>query len=224
MSQFEIEIKSLLGEKAQAEALVQRMEKLDPNLKVVSENKQLNHYFKDGDINNLFLKTKELFERKVQEKFADIIKKGTDFSIRSRQKNEEVFLVVKAAVDGGTSSNTVSRLEFEEKVNISLADLDKLVLEAGFVYEAKWSRGRVEYAYKNANVCIDKNAGYGYLAEFEVISEAEAEIEEVKEELKTLMAELGVTELSQERLARMFAFYNDNWRDYYGTDKTFLIE
>jgi len=39
-----------------------------------------------------------------------------------------------------------------------------------------------------------------------------------------LMAELGVAELPQDRLARMFDFYNQNWPDYYGTDKTFTIE
>lgn len=224
MSQFEIEIKSFLGEKTNADNLVKNMKKLDPNLKVVSENKQLNHYFKAGEINNLFSKTKDLFAKKEQEKFSDIIKKGKDFSVRTRQRDDEVLLVVKAAVDGGTSANSVSRLEFEEAVKISLDELDNLVLEVGYEYEAKWSRERMEYIYKNTNVCLDKNAGYGYLAEFEVISEAESEIEEVKKGLKNLMDELGIIELPQERLARMFAFYNDNWRDYYGTDKTFVIE
>jgi hypothetical protein len=38
------------------------------------------------------------------------------------------------------------------------------------------------------------------------------------------MQELGVDELAQDRLARMFAHYNQNWPDYYGTDKTFTIE
>ncbi len=224
MSQFEIEIKSFLGEKAKAEALVKKMNEFDPNFKTVSKNKQLNHYFKAGEINNLFEKVKGLFTQEEQEKLKDIIKRGKDFSVRTRQKDEEVLLVVKASVDGGTSSNTVSRLEFEEAVKISLVELDNLLLEVGYVYEAKWSRERVEYAYKNANVCIDKNAGYGYLAEFEIISEVETEIEKVRKDLETLMLELGVEELPQDRLARMFAFYNANWSEYYGTEKTFLIE
>jgi hypothetical protein len=38
------------------------------------------------------------------------------------------------------------------------------------------------------------------------------------------MAELGLDELPQERLARMFEFYNQNWSEYYGTDKTFNID
>ena len=45
----------------------------------------------------------------------------------------------------------------------------------------------------------------------------------MRAEIDELMAELGVEELSQEQLARMFAFYNENWPDYYGTDKTFFV-
>ena len=76
----------------------------------------------------------------------------------------------------------------------------------------------------NMAVCIDKNAGYGYLAEFEVVTEAENEIEEVKNNLLNFMNELGVEELKQDRLERMFDFYNKNWPDYYGTDNIFSIE
>jgi hypothetical protein len=38
------------------------------------------------------------------------------------------------------------------------------------------------------------------------------------------MKELGVKELDQKRLERMFAFYNTHWPEYYGTDKIFTIE
>jgi hypothetical protein len=38
------------------------------------------------------------------------------------------------------------------------------------------------------------------------------------------MQELDLKELSQDRLERMFKFYNENWRDYYGTEKVFNIE
>jgi hypothetical protein len=46
----------------------------------------------------------------------------------------------------------------------------------------------------------------------------------VKQQLREMMTELDVQELPQDRLARMFDFYNKNWRDYYGTEKTFTIE
>jgi predicted adenylyl cyclase CyaB len=223
MSHFEIEIKSLLGEAAHAFALKQKMALLDPNLTKVGENKQLNHYFEGGNMQELYANVEHLFTGEQHEKLKKIIERGTEFSIRSRQKDSEVLLVLKASIDEGTSANTVKRMEFEEPVTIALDELDALLLKAGFTYQAKWSREREEYAYKGISVCLDKNAGYGYLAEFEKIVHDEREADAVRAELDVLMKELGVEELEQERLARMFDFYNHNWPDYYGTDKTFII-
>ena len=224
MSHFEIEIKSLLGEKTAAEDLVAKMQTLDPALAKTGENSQLNHYFTGGDIQALFKATEHLFTGAQHDKFQMIATRGSDFSVRTRQKDDEVLLVVKASLDGGTSANTVSRLEFEESVAISLAALDQLLLNAGYTYQAKWSRDRVEYTYQGIAVCIDKNAGYGYLAEFETVTDDESSLSAVRAKLVALMTELGVAELPQDRLARMFAHYNTNWAEYYGTEKTFTIE
>ncbi len=223
MAHFEIEIKSLLGTKPQADALKARMAETDPSCALVSENRQLNHYFEGGDIDTLYAATEHLFKGEQHDKFKRIVEKGKDFSVRTRQKDDEVLLVIKASVDEGTSANTVSRLEFEEPVALSLNELDELLLQNGYRYQAKWSREREEYAYKGANVCIDKNAGYGYLAEFEKVTEDEDGIKEVRQEIEALMAELGVRELPQDRLARMFDYYNNNWERYYGTDNTFTV-
>lgn len=224
MAHYEIEIKSLLGEKARADELIASMCERDPSCERVAQNVQLNHYFVGGNIKALYEATKHLFSPEAQEKFRMIAERGASFSIRSRQKNDEVLLVVKASMDEGSSANTISRLEFEEPVSRTLSELDQLILSAGFTYEAKWSREREEYVYKGANVCIDKNAGYGYLAEFEKIIPHDASTDSVRGELDEIMAELGVTELPQDRLERMFAHYNEHWPEYYGTDKTFVIE
>ena len=224
MAHFEIEIKSLLGDRPAADALKAKMCELDPACSCVATNKQLNHYFEGGDIKQLFAETKHLFSADQQAKLEHMIEKGSDFSVRTRQRDDEVLLVVKASVDEGSSSNTVSRLEFEEPVSISLAELDAAVQAAGYTYQAKWSREREEYSYKNANVCIDRNAGYGYLAEFEKLTDDEDTIADVRREIEALMTELGVAELPQDRLGRMFDHYNQHWADYYGTDKTFTIE
>lgn len=224
MAHYEIEVKSLLGEKKNADALKERMCEFDPTCACVSTNKQLNHYFEGGDMDELFTKTEHLFSGEQHEKFKKIVERGSEFSVRTRQKNDEVLLVVKASVDEGTSANTVSRMEFEEPVDITLDELDELVKTAGFDYQAKWSREREEYNYKGATVCLDRNAGYGYLAEFEKIIDDDSKLQEVRAEIDALMAELGVEELSQDRLARMFDFYNKNWPEYYGTDKTFIVE
>lgn len=224
MAHYEIEIKSLLGEEANAMALKERMVALDPTCVQVTSSKQLNHYFEGGDLDALFEATHNFFDANQQQKFQHMVEKGNNFSVRTRQKDYEVLLVVKASVGEDTSSNGVSRLEFEEPISISLSELDDLLIKAGFQYQAKWSREREEYSYKGANVCFDKNAGYGYLAEFEKVVEDGVDIDMVRSDLEALMGELEVEELSQERLERMFAHYNEHWPEYYGTDRTFIIE
>ena len=224
MNTFEIEIKSLLGESSKAEELKKRMCELDPNCQKFAENKQLNHYFDGGDIEALVKNVSLHLNDEQLKKLSHIVSVGTSFSIRTRQKDEQVLLVVKASVDEGTSANTVSRLEFEEQVNLSLEELDQILLDSGFNYQAKWSREREEYSYKGMNVCLDKNAGYGYLAEFEKVLDDESAVQSARAEIESIMSELGVAELPQERLERMFSHYNQNWPDYYGTDKVFVIE
>ena len=224
MNTFEIEIKSLLGESARAEDLKRKMSELDPECRVISQNKQLNHYFEGGNMDELVKRAAIYLNDEQLKKLSNITTTGSSFSIRTRQKQDQVLLVVKASVDEGSSANTVSRLEFEEPVLLSLEDLDQVLLDAGFKYQAKWSREREEYAYKGLNVCLDRNAGYGYLAEFEKVLDDEAAVEKARDEIAEVMRELGVEELPQERLERMFAHYNQNWPDYYGTDKVFIIE
>jgi adenylate cyclase class IV len=223
-TRYEIEIKTLLGDVANAEALKSAMQERDPACECAGSNVQLNHYFEGGDMEVLFEKTKDLFDEEQCARFHTIVEKGEDFSVRTRQRDEEVLLVVKASVDAGTSANAVSRLEFEEPVSVALSELDERVRAAGFSYQAKWSRAREEYHYRGATVCIDRNAGYGYLAEFEKVAEDEAELPAVREELELLMTELGLSELPQDRLERMFTHYNAHWPEYYGTEKTFVIE
>lgn len=224
MSQFEIEVKSLLGAKSAADALKERMESSEHPVTLLSTNTQLNHYFVGGDIEQMYEEVKDLFSEEQQTKLRYAIENGEGFSVRTRQKDDEVLLVVKASLDGGTSENTVKRIEFEEEVKMTLEELDALVLKAGFSYQAKWSREREEYDYCDTTICFDKNAGYGYLVEFEKVITDESKVDETRDEIDALMASLGVEELSQERLARMFEHYNQNWAEYYGTEKTFTIE
>ena len=224
MAHLEIEIKSLLGSKSAADALLAKMQTIDSACVSTSNNTQLNHYFEGGEITALFEATKHFFTPEQLQKFEKIVAQGTDFSIRTRQRDSEVLLVIKASIDEGTSANTISRLEFEEAVPVTLGALDEIFLGLGYTYQAKWSRRRDEYLYKGITVCFDKNAGYGYLAEFEKVVPNGSDVATTRAKLGVVMAELGVPELSQERLARMFAYYNANWADYYGTDKTFTIE
>lgn len=224
MQTYEVEVKSLLGSPERADEVRRAMKELDPSCKLTSKNKQLNHYFEGGTIDKL---AEALAPHLPPEKMAtlnDLAKRAKSFSVRTRDKDGTVLVVVKASVGDDSSSNGVARMEFEEKVPLTIEELDKLILSAGFKYQAKWSREREEYLCNGVNVTLDRNAGYGWLAEFERIVDSEADVPRAREEVENLMKNLGVSELPQDRLERMFAFYNENWPQYYGTDKIFVVE
>lgn len=224
LEQYEIEIKSLLGDKESAEALVTKMRVIDPATKCIGESSQLNHYFIAGDGMKILGAVATHLTEEKRMALRKILLEGKSISLRTRQAKGKVLLVVKASIDDTTSSNGTARLEFEEAFpDLTLAELDQLLLNAGSTYQAKWSRDRKEYVFQDIVVCVDRNAGYGYLAEFEKIVADGDEAEAVKQNLRSLMKTLGAEELPQERLERMFAYYNEHWSEYYGTEKIFTI-
>lgn len=224
MESFEIEIKSLLGSRDNAEALIERMRAADPEFKEHGEHTQLNHYFEGGDLKALQAVLAPHLPEDRQQQFAELAAKARDYSVRTRQADTEVIFVMKLSIDDTTSSNGTARLEFECTLPMTLDQLDRILLDAGFTYQAKWSRERRTYTYRGATVTIDRNAGYGYVAEFESVVDDPSRADEVKAQLRATMAEVGAEELNQDRLARMFDHYNKNWQDYYGTEKVFTIE
>ncbi len=222
---YEVEIKSLLGSKENADALKAKLKKHDPSLVVGETEKQLNHYFNNpADLKAFRAAIADLVPHSKKESFTRIMEHGKKLSIRTRDANGTVLLVLKASVGSDTSANGVQRIECEFEVKKSLDALDKVLIAAGCSYQAKWSRERETYQTKDMSVCIDKNAGYGYLAEFEKVTQDESALAAIKEELLATMKSLGVAELPQDRLERMFAHYNMHWPSYYGKDKTFTIE
>ncbi len=221
---YEIEVKSLLGTKEAADKLRVLMKKLDSSLKILGSHKQLNHYFMGGDLKVLFGKLSKFFNEKEKTTAERILDGLRDYSLRSRTADGKTLIVLKASIDDTTSANGVSRIEFEKELPISFEALDQLILESGFSYQAKWSREREGYVFKNIYVTIDKNAGYGYLAEFEIQVQKDNEITAAKSKIREAMRESGLEELDQDRLERMFAFYNNHWPEYYGTDKIFVVE
>ena len=225
MNTFEIEMKVLLWEDGKARELIEKIH-LHPDTKLINQNSQLNHYFlAEGDFGKLTEALKEYIDDQHHDKLAQVILEGKNHSIRTREMDGKVLFVVKASVDDTTSSNGTARIEFEEAVNqLTLQDLDQIMLDNGFPYQSKWSRQRQEYQYKDMHVCIDKNAGYGYVAEFEKILSNPDEIDQAKQSIRDEMAALGVEELDHARLERMFAHYNQHWPEYYGTEKTFVLE
>lgn len=220
--QYEIEIKSLLGSQERADKLKKKIGEKGGVL--LKSNKQLNHYFVINDVNKFKEKLGIHINQRDQASFNKILEEGSNFSVRTRDTDGKVLLVIKASIGSDSSSNGVSRMEFESEIKMPLDELDKLLLDAGLEYQAKWSREREEYKLKDVNICLDKNAGYGYLAEFEKMVGDRTLTDTVKKELLGIMRDFEVEELLQDRLERMFSYYNQNWRDYYGTDKIFTIQ
>ena len=224
MHSYEVEVKSLLGSKERAEEVRKAMRKADPGCALISRNKQLNHYFVDGSLKTLVAKISPHLLPELAAKLRNLAGRASEFSTRSRQKDDAVLLVLKVSVGDDSSANGISRIEFEEKISVSLDTIDKIILASGFKYQAKWSREREEYLCRGINVTLDKNAGYGWLAEFERVVEDRNRLAIAEKQVRALMKELGVEELPQDRLERMFAFYNKHWEEYYGTDNIFVIE
>jgi len=226
MNTYEIEIKSLLGSEENALALKSKIVASNKGFDLSSKHKQLNHYFDTPkDLGLLAQIIDPMLEEDQRVPFKKIITEGKKVSIRTRDADNQIIFVIKASIDDDTSTHAISRMEFEIITKFKNVDeLDKLLLDAGLTYQAKWSRQREEYKGGDVSICIDKNAGYGYLAEFEKIGTSAEEAELIKNELQELMQEFGVVELPQERLERMFAYYNANWPQYYGTNKIFTIE
>ncbi len=222
---YEIEIKSLLGNSSNADKLRADLKAIDADSSCISSYTQLNHYFEGGDSRMLANRIGTHLVGDEYERMERIVNNGKNISVRTREMNGKVYIVMKASIGDDSSSNGVARLEVEALIpNMTLDQLDAEVLAAGYKYQAKWSRTREEYKVKDITVCLDKNAGYGYLAEFEKVVNDASKAEEAKREIGLFMQQLGVVELAQDRLERMFAYYNEHWPEYYGTENIFTIE
>lgn len=226
--QIEVEIKTLLQTPENAELLRSALRarggiQLEPFIEA-----QKNHYFvceNPKDLANLVPFVKENVDGEKAKQFEDMAAKAQKVSVRTRQTDTALLLVIKASLNDHSSDNGTSRIEWEGSIKgMSLEELDQVLIDAGLSVQAKWSRERETFALDDVTVTVDKNAGYGYLAEFEKIVKDQNDVFGARKEIDELMAEFGLMELPQDRLERMFAHYNKNWMDYYGTENIFNIE
>lgn len=222
--QHEIEVKILLEHKAAADRFVEKLKAIDPRTTLLAETKQRNHYFHpDGDTKKLGSALSSLLTPDQQKNLSHLFSLAKTFSLRTRYEDGTVTLVVKASQDAN-HDHGLSRLEGEYVVKTNnIERLDGAIQSAGFTYLSKWSRHRKTYRYKDYTVCLDNNAGYGYLAEIEKIVHDPDEIPTTRKRVVEEIAILGEQELPADRLTRMFAYYNTHWHEYYQTDKTFTI-
>lgn len=221
--QYEIEIKTLLGDKQTSDKLVAEVTRRDPTTKLVSQQKQLNHYYHGGNLSDLASAMTELLTPKQQTALQDIAARATSINVRTRQKNEVVLLIVKGSLDATSAVHSHQRMEFEAPVPLTIAQLDDVVLQSGWQLEAKWQASRKIYSTMGLTLDVFFTPGYGYMAEFEKVVTDDSDRAAAHEQLITVMDSLGVQELPNDRLERMFAYYNQHWQEYYGTDKVFTV-
>lgn len=226
MHNYEIEIKVLLGNEEKKDIFMKKVQDTFPELEHKYSERQKNHYFEWGNLLHLFGIFREHISQEEANSLHKLSGEAKSFSVRTRGTPTQTIIVVKATVNDESSSNGTARIEWEvDLAPMSLEDMDKLVLSAGFSYQAKWSREREWYNLNDTTVlCLDKNAGYGYLAEFERVIDDASLVDSTRMELLGMIESLGYAELDQARLARMFDFYNKNWSEYYGTENVFEIE
>lgn len=227
MYTFEVEIKVFLETEERADVLISALKKRDKKVRLKGQSFQLNHYFDDhGNFQSLIVILETYLKPDQLGTLHALLQRGKKHSLRTRDADGYVSMVVKADREKNADSmHGNTRYEWEEIIpDMTIEALDAHILKHGFSCLSKWSRQRKEYQYLDMTVCIDNNAGYGYVAELEKVVQREQDADRAKEAIKNELQELGLEELSQERLGRMFAHYNAHWQEYYRTDKTFIIE
>lgn len=225
-NQYEVEVKTLLGSKTGAEAFVAKLKELDAKAAKTGGSNQLNHYFDEaGDSAKLAGALQPFLSDADLGALNAIVKQSQSFALRTRDADGAILLVIKAAKGDGDNQHALERLEGEYQTTAPDIDtLDEAIRSVGYDFLSKWSRERVEYGYKDYTVTIDKNAGYGYVAELEKVVPDSDQASTARDEILSELKELGAEELSQERVGRMFDYYNQHWPEYYQTDKTFTVE
>lgn len=227
MHQYEIEIKVLLGDESKKDIFMEKVHSSFQGISHSYSESQKNHYFEWGNLLHLLGTFREYISQEQANSLHKLSKEAKSFSVRTRGTPTQTIIVVKATVNDESSSNGTARIEWEVDLaeKLSLDEMDAKVLQAGFAYQAKWSRAREGYQLnENTVLCLDKNAWYWYLAEFERVIDDASLVDSTRAELLEIIESLWYAELDQSRLARMFDFYNKNWSEYYGTEKVFEIE
>lgn len=224
MNQFEVEVKVLLQTDEKARLVEDILYRNYAQTSFLWENVQQNFYYEWGKIEDLFIKIKNHIPTSEYSQLEDILFRWKKHSIRLRKANEDVIFIVKAVADDTWAVNGIARVEFEQVINASMEEIDLLILSAWFHHQSKWSRYRKIFQYKDFVVSLDKNAWYGRVAEFERLVNERSLIDSAKEEIRTELQFLGLEELPQDRLQRMFEYYSQRWPEYYGSQKYFTIE
>lgn len=105
------------------------------------------------------------------------------------------------------------REEIEIKVpKEDFEKLEQLFLALGYNISIKWFRRRHAFTWGDIDVAVDYTKGYGYIVEFEKLSDADG-AEETVGYLKTKFAELGIAITPKEEFDEKYQHYKEHWRE-----------
>ena len=90
--------------------------------------------------------------------------------------------------------------------------------------EAKWQAERTVYTIFGLTLDVFFYTRYGYMIEFEKVVTDDTDRETAHQQVVDVMHRLGVSELPNDHLERMVAYYNEHCPEYYGTRNIFTIE
>lgn len=106
-----------------------------------------------------------------------------------------------------------AREEIEIKTNKKdFKNLENLFKNLGHNIEIKWLRDRKQFNWQGIKVCLDYTKGYGHIIELEKIGN-ESNKEEILQELKQKINELGVEITPKEEFEKQYNYYKQNWRE-----------
>jgi adenylate cyclase class IV len=222
---IEVEIKTQVSDRNALEDAIHKR-----GGQFITSDRQLNHYYTfDQDATHVLHEIRKALAIDRTD-FEKLIRNGKKFSVRTRCEYEQLprtgktTLYIKYSIDDTTSENGIRRQEFAWRYDGSIEELDDLITRAGMRVQAKWSRTRRTWKLNSITIVVDFNAGYGWLAEFEKEVGDEKKAIAAEKELREVVDSFGLKPIDQEKLARMFAYYNKHWEEYYLTEKTFTVE
>jgi adenylate cyclase class IV len=221
----EVEIKCLLGTSIDAvTALVGRMQSVDPSCTKTAHNVLLNHYFNCENPVLLKAVADKLLGGDELVTLSEIIEKSGVLSVRTRQKNDKVLLIVKGVPAGGDAIHGIDRMEWENKLDISITELDQALVDAGLSVLAKWSGYKDVYPFLDVTIEVQFSPGYGYQVEIERVVEGDGDTSAAVARVKEVAALVGLQEVDHDLIGKMYDYYNANWQEYYATEKVFSPE
>lgn len=105
------------------------------------------------------------------------------------------------------------RSEIEVKTDLaSFNDLAHLFEALGYHVKIKWFRHRNNFLLDGISIMLDYTKGYGYIVEFEKITNIENK-DVVMEELKTCMKNMNISLTPKEEFDKKYAWYQQHWKE-----------